>query len=366
MRMRWGAVLGTWALSACASAVAGAADAERNACREGAVRFVVPASARQQALLEPWCAAAGPPVVVPIRSPANDVAAMAGSAPDTAVGVGNTYADSVLIVSWNAHVGGGSLSQLVDDLRAGRLTGGDSVAHFVLLLQEVYRHGSEVPRLAAGMQYPGAIEAQPASGDKSDIVTWVNAHPDLALLYAPSMRNGPQVGDGGREDRGSAIVSSLTLQEASAYELPVQRQRRVVPAAVVSGRLSNGEPWQMHVASVHLENQPEGAKNPERARDEQIRWLLEAMPDSGRAVLGGDINTWLRGPEEIAVWRLRDAYPDTPPLPPGPTYEQVGVLRMYLDYLFFRLEEGVASSYRRLPSQYGSDHYPLLAWVHIR
>lgn len=363
--MRIGTLLILLSLIGCGPTLRGAVEPETSACRTGGVRHVVPDNSADQQVLDAWCAATGPALFVPIRSPEAEVASISGSMPavrdDPLV-----IADSLLVVSWNAHVGGGALERLVDDLRAGRLTGGDSVPHFVLMLQEVYRAGSEVPPLSAGMQYPGAIDEEPAAGEPVDIYTWIRAHPDLSLLYAPSMRNGPQAGAEGREDRGSAIVSSLPLQQPIAYELPVQRQRRVVPTAVVAGQLSNGEGWQIQLASVHLENRPEGARNPERARDEQIGWLLAAMPDSGRAILAGDMNTWLRGPDEIAVWRARDAYPDTPPIPAGPTYERVGVVRMYLDYLFFRLEDGAVTDYHRLDSTYGSDHYPLLAWVHIR
>jgi endonuclease/exonuclease/phosphatase family metal-dependent hydrolase len=329
------------------------------------VAFYVPEAESHRSLLDRWCAAVGPAVYLPQRSAASDVARIT-SVPEDSARAALPVADSVLVVAWNNHVGGGALEQLVDDVRAGRLTGGDSVHHFVLLLQEVYRRSAEVPEVSAGMLYASSIDEQPTGGPRTDIAVWAEEHPGLAVLYAPSMRNGPQAGMGEREDRGSAIVTSLPLTEPAAYELPVVRQRRVVPAGVVSGRTSQGEPWHMHVASVHLENRPEGAYNPERARLEQIDWLLDALPDSSIAVLGGDMNTWLRGPEEVAIWRAREDYPDTPPIPAGPTYVQVGgVLRMYLDYLFFRLEDGRATDYRRLPSSYGSDHFPLLAWVHL-
>lgn len=352
------------ALTACAPAYRAAVEPERQFCRSEPVAFFVPEGTAQQRLLDRWCAAVGPPVYQMAHSAAErDVARITSGAGDAANGL--PVADSVLIVAWNNHVGGGALEQLVSDLRAGRLTGGDSVHHFVLLLQEVYRSSGRVPALVPGMLFAGEIEEAPPGGARTDIVDWVRRHPELSLLYAPSMRNGAQAGVDTREDRGSAIVTSLPLREPAAYELPVQRQRRVVPAGVVAGQRSTGEPWHLHVASVHLENRPEGTRNPERARDEQVVWLLDALPDSANAVLGGDMNTWMRGPEEIAIWRTRERYPDTPPLPPGPTYVAIGVVvRMYLDYLFLRLDEGVtASPYQRLESRYESDHHPLVGWV---
>jgi len=350
---------------ACAPAFQAAVRAEPELCRTGPVAFYVPEAGAHRAALDRWCAAVGPAVFVPARSAAMDVERIT-SEPDDSATIVLPVADSVLIVAWNNHVGGGALERFVDDLRAGRLTGGDSVHHFVLLLQEVYRSGPEVPALGTDMLYAGEIDAASVSGNRTDIADWAASHPELAVFYAPSMRNGAQSGVDAPEDRGSAIVTSLPFAEPVAYELPVVRQRRVVAAGVVAGRTSAGEPWYLHVASVHLENRPEGARNPERARLEQAHWLLDALPDSGLAVLGGDMNTWMRGPDEVVVWRARQAYPDTPPIPTGPTYQQAGgVLRMYLDYLFFRTDDATVTGYRRVPDTYGSDHFPVLAWVHL-
>lgn len=351
-------------LAACAPAFHPAVEPEGGACRAGDVSFRVPAGESHQAVLARWCAAVGPAVYMPQRSVAADVARITSEVAYTARPA-LPVADSVLVVAWNNHVGGGALERFVDDLRAGRLTGGAPVRHFVLLLQEVYRSSETVPALRAGMLHAGGIDEVPPTGVRTDIADWARSHPELAVLYVPSMRNGAQAGAESRQDRGSAIVTSLPLTDPFAYELPVVRQRRVVPAGVVTAQRSDGTQWSMHVASVHLENQPEGARNPERARFEQFEWLLDAVPDSATAVLGGDMNTWMRGPDEVVVWRARRSYPDTPPIPVGPTYIQAGgVLRMYLDYLFFRLDDGRVSDYRRVPDSYGSDHYPLLAWVH--
>jgi hypothetical protein len=74
-----------------------------------------------------WCAAVGPPV---LEAPEVD------PTPVTA--------DSLAIVTWNTHVGGGSLGYFIRQLRTGVLTGGRRVDHFVILLQETFRPGSFV------------------------------------------------------------------------------------------------------------------------------------------------------------------------------------------------------------------------------
>ena len=334
-------------LVGCGPAFQGAIEPEAAHCRatNHPVEWRVPADGATRAELDRWCRAVGPPLL--------EQAAV----PDT-LGI-----DSLLFVTWNAHVGGGDLNGLVEAVRAGRLTGGKPVRHFVILLQEVFREDDSIPPLTQDMAYPGLIEGEPLGGTRTDIEAWAEANPAVSVFYAPSMRNGAANAAGSHEDRGNALISTLPLLEPTAYEMPVQRQRRVAAGAFIEGRTRDGEDWRMHVVSVHLENRPAGMKNPERARLEQTEWLLSVLPEADNAVLGGDLNTWLRGPEEINIVRVAERYPDTPAQPAGPTYEQVGVLRMHLDYLFFRLADADARDYRRLPSQHGSDHYPLLAWV---
>ena len=87
------------------------------------------------------------------------------------------------------------------DLRAGRLTDGQPVAHFVLLLQELYRRDSDVPDFSASARSAYAITARdPDSPDARDYA----ARLGFSLAYVPSMRNGAQM----KEDRGNAIIES--------------------------------------------------------------------------------------------------------------------------------------------------------------
>src|ERR1043165_8340994 len=76
-----------------------------------------------------WCRAVGGPVYVPSPTVASPAPAI----------------DELTFVSWNAHLAEGQLDALIAKLRAGDLTGGKPVAHFVLLVQELYRRGDAVP-----------------------------------------------------------------------------------------------------------------------------------------------------------------------------------------------------------------------------
>ena len=213
----WQAITTIIGLGACGPAFRAATEPEGGSCRTGDVSFYVPEGESHQSILTRWCAGVGPAVYLPQRSAESDVARITSEREDSAQAA-LPVADSVLVVAWNNHVGGGALERFVDDLREGRLTNGDSVHHFVLLLQEVYRSSSEVPELSSDMLYASGIDEAPLTGARTDIAEWGAAHPELAVLYAPSMRNGPQAGATSRQDRGSAIVSSLPLSDPVAYE----------------------------------------------------------------------------------------------------------------------------------------------------
>ena len=78
--------------------------------------------------------------------------------------------DSLYVITWNVHVGGGDLRCLVADLRAGELTGGRPVDSYVLLLQEVHRAGPEVPATATPDALASGIASVPPSGERHDVV----------------------------------------------------------------------------------------------------------------------------------------------------------------------------------------------------
>lgn len=294
--------------------------------------------------LNAWCAAVGPAV-------------FGGWAE-----IPTEPVDSVAVVAWNLHVGGGDLRRLVDDVRNGVLTGGGRVEHFVLLLQEAFREDDTVPPFEPGLPEGGGVFSSPPSGERRDIVAQAEAL-GLSVFYAPSMRNGEGRGDDTPEDRGNAILSTLPLDDPLAIELPVARQRRVAVAARIR---AGPDPERRFLAvSVHLENDAAGFARDEQARLDQTRALLEGLPDDGIAVAGGDFNTWARGPAEALVAAMLREFPDTPPFPPGHTYVRAyGLVRRQLDYLFFRFPRELGEPViLRVPDPYASDHFPMVGWI---
>jgi endonuclease/exonuclease/phosphatase family metal-dependent hydrolase len=293
----------------------------------------------QRAEQDAWCAAVGAPVVfdgATARSPV----------------------DSVLVVTWNVKVGGGDVRQFIERLRRGELTGGASIHDFVLLLQETHRTGEDVPERVAGARVPRGIEGRTPAGQRTAIDVIARSL-GLSLAYVPSMRNGTP-----GEDRGNAIVTTLPLRDVAAIELPLMRQRRVVVAAQISGRTADGADWALQVASVHLENRPARGLIGAGEREEQMARLLEALPASSRSVIGGDLNTWARGARERAVTLALEHHPDTGDTMDDITFDGPAFFNVRLDYLFARLAGGRMSGYRRIAERFGSDHHPVMAWIH--
>lgn len=316
-----------------------------------AVRWILPEARDQLYRLNAWCAAVGPAVVGGWGGHSEgDSGDETGPPPPPPV------ADSVAMISWNVHVGGGDLRRLIRDLRQGIITGGP-VRHFVLMLQEAYRDGPEIPAYDPALPGGSAVTAGPPGGVREDIVRHAE-NLGLHVYYVPSMRSGEG------EDRGNAILSTIPLQDLVAIPLPVARQRRVAIAATLAATTSAGDPWQLHATSLHLESDAEGLASDAAARMAQLEALLDALPEHDAAVVAGDFNTRRRGRDSELVRLMLEEYPDTPAFPPGPTYRRAwGLYRLYLDYMFFRLPDGATARYIRLPDHYNSDHYPLVGWV---
>jgi endonuclease/exonuclease/phosphatase family metal-dependent hydrolase len=300
--------------------------------------------------LDAWCGAVGPMVL---------------HREGAAIGV--PHADSVLVATWNVHVGGGDIAGFVADLRAGRLTGGDAVEHFVLLIQEAHRAGPAVPQqLADGARSADRIGTLPPAGQRTDIVEAARAL-RLHMLYVPSMRNGADPDDP-PEDRGNAILSTLPLTRPAAIELPYEAQRRVVAAATVDVTSTAGRSWSVRLASVHLDNRSRltrGIASLGPGRGRQARAVAEAMADDTLAVVGGDMNSWSIGPLEMAPRILRRHFPDAAPHDGKPTHV-TGVIRLRLDELFFRGSSAMMTGAERVDDRYGSDHHAVMAWVRVR
>ena len=293
--------------------------------------------------LDQWCRGVGPPVFVP--------------APAAAVAVTPPALRDIVVVSWNAHLADGRLADLIAALRAGHLTNGEPVHHFVLLLQELYRRGRDVPPFAASARSAFAITARdPRAADVNDHARTLG----LATLYVPSMRNGAEV----FEDRGNAIVSTERLLDPLALDLPFERQRRVAIGASIMVRTAAGA-TRLNVVNAHLEPLSSPAslwvfRNPRRRQVAALLDLLrrprfEAGGRVAGTVLGGDFNTIQGGMEEDAYARAR-AWSHSLISEDTRSTHHMG----RIDYLFFRLTpEWLATSARMAP-KFGSDHHPVL------
>ena len=255
--------------------------------------------------------------------------------------------DSLYVITWNVHVGGGDLRRLVADLRAGELTGGRPVDSYVLLLQEVHRAGPEVPATATPDARASGIASVPPSGERHDVVEAARSL-GLHVLYVPSMRNG-EGGAGVTEDRGNAILTPLAIEAPEAIELPLVRQRRVAVAATVRGVTSKGESWSLRLVNAHLENRAPWSRALDSFGAGRRDWR-------GRGRGGGDMNTFGPGFLESALGIFRKRFPDGP-RQDEPTMTVMGVPRP-IDHLFFGLPEGWEASLERVDDRYGSDHHP--------
>ena len=299
------------------------------------VRWVRVSSVEERSTLDRWCSGVGPPARIEATQPRQDFPA------------------SFVIVSWNMHVGGGDIDDLVADLRSGKLTG-RTQSEFILLLQEAYREG-DVPS-SLEVAWATAIKAVPLHRERVDIAAAARRL-GLWAIYIPSMRNG-QPGSTS-EDRGNAILSTRPLDDVTAIELPLERQRRVAIAATAQVSVNSGPPRPLRVVNTHFTNMVMHHLwiLSESGRLRQARALKQTLPEEGALVIGGDFNAW---------FGFRDAaYRELAERMTKPTKEDrratFGPLR--LDHMLFRLPGGWQSNLRRANSKYGSDHYPLVATI---
>jgi endonuclease/exonuclease/phosphatase family metal-dependent hydrolase len=327
----------------------------RHAGEGNAVRWFGPERDPDRRSLAEWCSAVGPVVLKP----------------EPASGVSAPPADSILtVVTWNMHVGGGDLVSFLQSELGYECDAGQTPTprrHFVLLAQEAFRASDEVPDAPEGAPAPTRIAEDPPHGPRLDIIQ-VSERCGLALFYAPSMRNGQ--GDEGhaREDRGSAILSTLPLMEPVAIELPLEAQRRVTLVATVQAPAGSSR---LRVASVHYDVAGNilrvlGTGGSMRVRqNDGLTETLDSL-DPERAlpiVVAGDLNTW--SSRETVVLRMLETYPESP----SPGREKTRG-HWPPDHMFFRAGEGaielVEGSYRVVEDAYGSDHRARLAAFRFR
>jgi endonuclease/exonuclease/phosphatase family metal-dependent hydrolase len=265
-----------------------------------------------------------------------------------------TPVDEITVVSWNTALGEADLTRMARQLPRGRPV--------VLLLQEVYRGGPDVPRaLPRDASFAGYLPGATAREGARQIGA-AAAELGLSVYYVPSMRNGaPSVSD---EDRGNAILSNLPLSDLSAIELPFEHQRRVAISATITGVTSGGAPWRVRLVNAHLDNMASarhGWVGGEYGRTRQARGLVGLLRDEVPTVLAGDFNTWF-GASEKAYIETAEAFPQTYMPDTRPTFR--GLLR--LDHVFLRLSPGWTASFRRGNDRFGSDHYPLIGTLRFR
>jgi len=323
---------------------------------EAAVDWYVPAAAGDRNALDPWCAAVGPTVLDTV--PESNGWMVGG--------------DRLRILVWNVSAGGGRLEDFLRQ-EAGVRCGPAAEASppFVLLAQEVYRRSEEVPRTASGATISAPAAERDRDGPRDDVVA-IARRCGLALFYVPSVRNGTEEYRDGREDRGNALLANVALHDPVAIELPAEDARRHAIGATV--RHPSGD--SVRLVSLHFTLLPKLWRNLTTGNAARIRHalgMLDALERIGRArgapgamatLAAGDANTWSQG--DAALRRLRVAFPDSPPPIARGTRGPFPA-----DHLFFRrgavaggsIEPG---SYRRLESDYSSDHHPVAAIYRFR
>jgi endonuclease/exonuclease/phosphatase family metal-dependent hydrolase len=292
-----------------------------------------PVLARDRENISRWRSAVGSPILISTTS----------APPAT---------DRLLVVSWNIALGSGDIVRAVRDFRT-------EAPHMpiVLLLQEAFRSGDDIPASPSpsAAAFAGFLGSSNPAREIDDVARALG----FSLYYVPSMRNGAPTRY--REDRGNAILSSMPLEGLTAIELPFEHQRRVALAAEVRGAATDGAPWRLRIATVHLDNIA-GARHAwiggEFGRTRQARGLREALRGDDPLLLAGDFNTWFGFSDQAYIETARE-YPQTRLTDTRRTFR--GLLR--LDHVFYRLPEGWTADVRRGESTYGSDHYPLVATI---
>jgi endonuclease/exonuclease/phosphatase family metal-dependent hydrolase len=313
-----------------------AADPTCLAAADTSVRWLRLSATNERQSLDKWCAGVGPSLVV--DPPATSVAMMLPFA----------------VVAWNTHVGAGDLDVLIADLRAGRLTA-KPVRDFVLLLQETYRSGTAVPETRSVLWASAIFGAGPRASriEASRLAEGLG----LSAVYVPSMRNGPPGITA--EDRGNAILATARLRDIGAFELPLERQRRVAVTAAISAQRPGHPAVPLRFVSTHFTNMVmhHAWILSESGRLRQARALVQALPSDGPLIVGGDFNSWF-GFRDAAYRELAQKLSRAGDEDRRSTF---GPLR--LDHLLFRLPEGWRAQVRRADQKYGSDHYPLVALI---
>jgi len=288
-------------------------------------------------VLDRWCDSVGPPLLVAGR-------------PESA-------AASLVVVTWNIHVGHGDMGRLIEWL--DRAADVPKPYALVLMLQEAVRGGPAVPaEVPPDMEPPSEIK----SGSEAQDIAAVAARFALHAAYVPSMRNGRLFAPDAQQDRGNAILSTYPLSRVRAIELPFFRQRRVAVAATVA--VPGFAP--LDVMTVHLD-----AKGKRGDQAKALAPHLGTLAAGGALVVGGDFNTWAGGRRETA-FKVLDAVLPEDVCGRGPTntwplhlHLFFGWWRGRLDYMFNNLgASGIERRCQTIDREFDSDHNPVVLVIH--
>ena len=302
-----------------------------------AISWFAPKDARDAGMLDNWRRSVGPPIFT----------AASGGPP--------APSGTLTLVSWNTALGAGDVERLVADVRRQAADG-----PIVLLLQEVYRGGPEVPTVLGRRDAFASRLSGLRSDGRRDEVESIASALGMSAYYVPSMRNGsPLLSD---EDRGNAILSTLPLSDLTAIELPLESQRRVALQATVTVTAPGGASMPLRVVDTHFTNTVLHHLFilSESGRLRQARALARVLPADGPLIVGGDFNSWF-GYRDAAFKELARV---VPPASSDDRRATFGPMR--LDHVLLKLPDGWRASVRRAAGRYGSDHYPLVAVIEAK
>jgi endonuclease/exonuclease/phosphatase family metal-dependent hydrolase len=285
-----------------------------------------------QNTLDQWCSVVGPPAV-------------------SMSGPGDQHVTTVVLVSWNMHVGGGRLEELVESIRSASIVPRSQLG-IVLLLQEAFRSGSEIPPLPEGSRVPGSLRPRRPTPDVMAVARTLG----MSAVYIPSMRNGDTDSPPEREDRGNAVLSTEPLSDIRALELPFGKQRRVAVMATMAPR---GADRPLRIVSTHFDTSGDRA-----AQAARLTTFLGDLGSSSPILVGGDLNS-LWGRRDSAFASLRRVLPEEPcgsertNVWPGRLDIVFGWWRGRLDFIFSTLDANVSRSCQTNPDRHDSDHNPV-------
>lgn len=284
----------------------------------------------ERAVLDSWCNSVGPPVVLQGRTP-------------------DVPTRRLQVVSWNIHVGGGRVKELLQTLASDERTRLSDGLGTVLLLQEAFREGGTIPAAApARLAVPGAIRPQRPTDDVVGLARALG----YWLAYVPSMRNGPGSTLEEREDRGVAILSSEPIDEVIAIELPFARQRRIALLATIH---PHGGALSLRMGVGHFDALG-GSRQATRLAD-----YLTANAPGPSFIWGIDTNATF-GARSGSVRALERIVPRVTQCGTGPTSSWVA----RVDFMFSNIAPWRIARCDTLSRRYGSDHLPSVAALDLQ